>query len=382
MGIPPEYEEREQTFLKHEVLRRYLERWALKLGSRGQFQPTRLWYVDCFAGPWESRDVELRDTSVAIGLEALKRARDVWEEHGAPVTTAAIFVEKNRKAFKRLQEYVEDIRGPIIVNCLHGEFGEQAPRIQRQIGRDPAFLFIDPTGWKGVAMDYIGPLVQHPRRDVLINVMYEHIKRFKADLRPQLRKGLCQFFGIENNDWLKGMKEDQLLELYRRKLKEQASLEHALNLAVPFPNKEKTYFHLVVGGHHPEVVRLFRKIERTVHESIVPEVKEDVRRRRDRASGQEPFDFGDRASNRKLKQQVERARADAREMLTAMLRDGPRRYREIWPTVLEQLPLTEKDLNAEVVEMKREGVVAVGPWKRNERTIKDHQELALVRTRS
>ena len=46
------------------------------------------------------------------------------------------------------------------------------------IGSDPAFIFIDPTGWTGAAIRYIEPLLDGRFRDVMIRVPSE-IYRFK-----------------------------------------------------------------------------------------------------------------------------------------------------------------------------------------------------------
>src|SRR5688572_24597043 len=86
--MPASYEGREQTWLKHRVLKLYLEGWAHKIGSFAR----RLWYVDAFAGPWQSGDTERRDTSIAIGLAALNEAAATWSSK-ARIDLHAIFVE-------------------------------------------------------------------------------------------------------------------------------------------------------------------------------------------------------------------------------------------------------------------------------------------------
>jgi three-Cys-motif partner protein len=80
MDVPAEHQDgREQTFFKHAVLRQYLRSWSQKLGSISQTgRRVRLWYVDCFAGPWESKAEDRADTSVSIGLNALEEALSTW----------------------------------------------------------------------------------------------------------------------------------------------------------------------------------------------------------------------------------------------------------------------------------------------------------------
>ncbi|HEY6001566.1 MAG TPA: three-Cys-motif partner protein TcmP [Anaeromyxobacter sp.] len=154
MAIRKAYQGREQTYLKHRVLEEYLRPWAHKLGSFARYKPTKLWYVDCFAGPWKSADDELKDTSVAIGLAELRNAANTWREQGGhKVDLGAIFVEKNEKSFAALSKYLQTHSQGIDVVAIPGEFGAAVDQINKRIGAEPAFLFVDPTGWKGAAMN-------------------------------------------------------------------------------------------------------------------------------------------------------------------------------------------------------------------------------------
>lgn len=82
MTVPSEYHGREQSFLKHRVLQQYLQRWGKKLGSLSRTRLVRLWYVDCFAGPWRNKSASLEDTSIEIGLRALEEAATTWRAAG------------------------------------------------------------------------------------------------------------------------------------------------------------------------------------------------------------------------------------------------------------------------------------------------------------
>lgn len=222
--VPFEYEGREQTYLKHRVLSNYLVAWAMKRGSAARFKKVRLWYVDCFAGPWQAQDENLTDTSVCIGLNALETAAETWQQQGAEVTLSAIFVETDDRAFERLSAYLTGRRGRVETFPLHSEFGNAVPEINRRIGNDAAFLFVDPTGWKGAGMRYIAPLAEVRGRDVLINVMFNHINRFKDDPRAFLREQLREFFGLGDSDVPTGLSEDALFELYRRQLRQKCKV--------------------------------------------------------------------------------------------------------------------------------------------------------------
>ena len=66
------YEGREQTLVKHFILKKYLERFAHIIG----YYWDSITYVDCFSGPWQSQSKEYSDTSFAIAIEQLRQARD------------------------------------------------------------------------------------------------------------------------------------------------------------------------------------------------------------------------------------------------------------------------------------------------------------------
>jgi len=66
------YEKREQSQVKHYILRKYLERFAHIVASRW----SSITYVDCFAGPWNVRSPDFKDSSFAIAIEELRKARD------------------------------------------------------------------------------------------------------------------------------------------------------------------------------------------------------------------------------------------------------------------------------------------------------------------
>jgi len=65
------YRDREQSYVKHVILRTYLERFAHIIGSWAD----SITYVDCFSGPWQTKSEEFRDTSFGIAIDELRKAR-------------------------------------------------------------------------------------------------------------------------------------------------------------------------------------------------------------------------------------------------------------------------------------------------------------------
>ncbi len=377
--IPPEYEGREQTFLKHQVLKQYLSSWVQKLARTYQHgRIVRLWYVDCFAGPWQAAGENLEDTSIAIGLRVLRVLREVIESMDHKVRASAIFIEKDPKSFQELKRFLNDRDTLIDVHAFPGEFGSNVDRINELVHGDPAFIFIDPTGWKGVGMRFIAPLLDQPRRDVLINVMFNDLHRFKGDPRDFLREQMCEFFGIEDSAELRGMSEAELMSLYRHRVKELSGAKYCLDLAIPHPVQERTWFYLVVAGRHPALVKLFRSVEGKVAGEIAGEVRREAKRRASPAPGQSELNFGKIVSDYrydKLKQEASESVPRHLRSILSQFREVP--YGELWPGLLEQYHLTLSDLNKLIMEMHRNSDLVVTGLKPRERTPKDDYRIRL-----
>jgi len=371
MEIPESYHGREQTWLKHQVLEGYLQAWAMKIAS---FANT-LWFVDCFAGPWKASDAALQDTSVAIALRALNEAHATWSARGRAghLQAKAIFVEANRHAYGRLESFVAEHRGVVEATTIHGVFGERVARIQETIGQEPAFLFVDPTGWKGVAMNAISPLAQAPRRDFMVNVMYDHVNRFKDDPRDFLREQMGEFFGLAPGELEPGLDEEALMKLYRARIKETCGAVYVADLAVPVPTRNRTYFRLVLGTSHPLGLRLFRDTEHTVAGRKAANARAGARQRENERGGQvslvpqpvAPEDHHYTALR-------EHGREQVRVYLPKLLeREGPQRFDVLWPRVLQVCHLTHAELADCVGAMAEEGAIVVERGRRPGSGIRD-----------
>lgn len=356
--IPPEYHGREQSWLKHQFLTEYLRAWAHKLGSTAR----RLWYVDVFAGPWNSSAADLRDTSIRIGLDALEEAAKTWRDiEGKDIEVGAVFVEKKPSAFASLQAFLDQRDGIVETHPLCGEFGDHVEAIQRLIGIDPAFVFVDPTGFKGVEMQFIAPLVKPRYRDVLINVMFNHVNRWKDDPREFLREQMRAFFGLEDADLQPRLGEAELLRVYRHQLKTLCGLPWAADIAVPHPTIDRTWFRLVVGGRHSKVLEVFRDAERKVIGGQADLARTDASIRKDPNLWLFSSDQAVTGEDRRYTKQ----RVDDQERVLPMLReligDQELPWRQLWPKLMEELHLTLSDLSESCIAACRAGELSVRP---------------------
>lgn len=188
------YTGREQTLVKHFILRKYLERFAHIIGSYWD----AITYVDCFAGPWNVRSEKLEDSSFHIALEQLRKARDKYRQQGREVRMRCFFIERDPKAFPLLKDFADRIED-VEIETKNSEFEDAIGAIVRFVRaggtKSFPFIFIDPTGWTGFGMKVIAPLLRLDPGEVLINLMTGHISRFVESPQEQAQHSFEDLFG-------------------------------------------------------------------------------------------------------------------------------------------------------------------------------------------
>ena len=370
MHVPDIYIGREQSYLKHQVLYEYLIEWGIKLASLGTRRQVRLCYVDAFSGPWKARGANLEDTSIAIGIKALRAASETW---GGDVKIEAFFVEKDPLAFAELERFVASQPEGIKMTRRRGEFGSHIEELNTWLKRDAAFIFVDPTGWKGAAMKFIAPLMNEPRRDVLVNVMFDHINRFKDDPRPFLRQQMRDFFGLAESNLPEMLDEEGLFELYRGNLKSLCGVKYAADLAIPHPTDDRTKFRLVVGGSSPAVLELFRRIEAKVIGREAATVREVASlRKAEEKTGQGNLFVVPPAIDRSYMTLHEKGLEYApKAILKALHEYQAVPFRDVWPEVLEANHITKVELARIAWDLYREGKIKITNLRAKQRTVKD-----------
>lgn len=187
---------REQTLVKHSILQNYLEQFAIVVGSHWD----TITYVDCFSGPWNVQSDDFRDSSFAIALDQLRKAREVHRSHGCLLRLRCLFLEKTRSAYLKLKTYTDSIKDVEILP-KNKKLEDAIPDIVEFISeggkKSFPFVFVDPTGWTGFAMETIAPLLRIRPGEVLVNFMTEHIRRFIDSPQPQTRDSFNRLFGSD-----------------------------------------------------------------------------------------------------------------------------------------------------------------------------------------
>ena len=148
MKVPESYRNREQAYVKHHLLRTYLERLFMIIGQTQSI----IRYVDCFSGPWNEQDENLQDTSIGISLGIMHKCQAGLKRMGKSVRFQALFIEKDKRAFEKLEAYLSTCTSlDVITAARNGEFYDLREQILNWCGQDDfTFFFIDPKGWKRV----------------------------------------------------------------------------------------------------------------------------------------------------------------------------------------------------------------------------------------
>lgn len=263
MPDPNLYIDREQTYVKHFVLKRYLERVAYNILS---FQNDFV-YVDGFSGPWKSENDTYEDTSFKIALDQLRDIRKgIKDSRGKDVNFRCIFVEKFKKPFSELKEAVNEI-DDVNIELINGAFEDHITEICNFAKQAFSLIFIDPTGWQGFPMQKISPLLML-RGEVLINFMSDFINRFIEDPRPEIASSFDDLFG-ENwyPEWKmlndKGLsREAAAIEVYTSRLKQAGNFQFVTSTRILKPKADRSYFYLIYATQHWKGIQEFRKVEK------------------------------------------------------------------------------------------------------------------------
>ena len=365
MSIGDLYTGREQTFIKHFILRNYLERFAIIVGSRWD----TLTYVDCFSGPWKVKSEKFEDSSFSIAIEQLRKARDVHKKR--PEKTLKLrcfFLEKAPSAYTKLKQFADKI-DDVVIQTKNKELENAIQDILKfvQEGGPTSFpfIFIDPTGWSGFALETITPLLRLNPGEVLITFMTEHIRRFIESPQRQTQESFIQLFGSgQFKDKLNGLdekdREDAIVTEYSECVKRVGAYGYTSSAIVLHPKKNRTHFHLIYATRDLKGIQVFKEAEKRAMPVMEKTRDEAQKREREEGTGQtELVLFSGSATQdpsayfRSLRERyVFRARA---EVLTLVQTKKQLTYDEAWASAMT-FPLTwESDLKDWIREWEQDG---------------------------
>jgi len=356
MKVPESYRNREQAYVKHHLLRIYLERLFMIIGQSQSI----IRYVDCFSGPWNEQDVNLQDTSIGISLEIMRKCRDGLKHMGKNVRFQALFIEKDKPAFDKLEAYLSACTSPdVITAARNGEFYDLREQILNWCGEDDfTFFFIDPKGWKKVV-----------NSEFLINFMYDFLLR--THTQESFQEDMREIFGNipDTTGMIPKQKEAYLINLYRSRLKQitpsRGGIPRTAHVPILYPLRDRTLYHLVYLTRHAKGIAVFMAASEKL-ELVQKRAREQAKQeKRVSRTGQSEFNF--KFSN-DLKNIESADLTEAKSYWLSKLSSHPRRFGiEQLADMIEETGWFESDFQAAFGELASQGIVANLDDKTNRR---------------
>jgi three-Cys-motif partner protein len=261
------YLNREQAFVKHVLLEKYLVPWAYKVGAKWD----SLVYVDGFAGPWETTRPDYADSSFGVVLDALSDCQRGLFKKGNSCNFHSFLVEREAEPYVKLKAYAEsrDQRG-FRVESLNGAVADLVSQINQSIKSrytNPfKFVFLDPKGWADIPMEKLAPFLNDRSSEVLINLMTRHINRFLD--QPTRAESYNQLFGrpgvldaLQKVPTGNDQRAEQAVREYCRSLKQVCDYRYVSSAVILEPAKKAIRYFLVYASNHPDGIEVFKNAE-------------------------------------------------------------------------------------------------------------------------
>jgi three-Cys-motif partner protein len=376
---------REQTRIKHFILREYLERFAHIVGSFSD----SITYVDCFSGPWNVRSEELKDSSFVIALEMLRKARTTLAGRGRAFKIRCMFLEKQPAAYARLEQFARQVSDAEI-QTRNGELAGNITEILRFVrqggpGTFP-FFFIDPTGWTGFEMSLIAPLLRQRPGEVLINFMTDYIRRFIDHPHQLTRQQFTSLFGSDDaKDRIQALadladRKDALFTMYADAVRKRGDFAYSCATIVLYPEIDRPFFHLIYATRHRRGVEVFKDVEqRAMEEQGRTRAAAKQRKREKRSKQPELFSAEALPDVRSIDALRARYLSQARKRVLERLQAKHRvTYESIWDLALSSPLVWDCDIKDWIREWRIAGSLQIEGMKPKERVPKLDHGIVLI----
>lgn len=354
-SIPMEYHGREQAYVKHTILKTYLQRLFMIIGRN----ETVINYVDCFAGPWSEESEDLHDTSIGISLRLMKDcAKSLEEVHGCKVKFRALYIEKNKTAFAKLKNFLDnDTSECVSSRCIQGDYTTKIDEVAAWASHHFTFFFIDPKGWnKVINAPVLAPLLALNKAEFLINFMYDFLNRAMAMKSQQtnveeLLGKTVKFSGDETA----AQRQQIIVSQYRQAI---CSLYggRSAHVTVERPGMDRVLYFLIYLTRHPKGLIVFKEAAEQMH--MLQRVSQFETKLRHQSSKRAPVDdlFGGFEEPEVMHAQDNRTLA--KTYVLAQLSSGALLIdNECWAGFLEQTDFYPSDFQLAFKELVKEGKI-------------------------
>jgi three-Cys-motif partner protein len=348
------YEDRAQTKVKHRILERYLSAFVPIVGNWA----SDIAYIDCLAGPWQSADPDLQDTSFARAVEVLRSTRKILADRGKSPTMRCLFVEQESGPFQKLKKFCNEIKD-VEVTPKNWDFMRHVPDIvkfAKERSNSFPFVFIDPTGWEPLSIELITPILRLDPGEVLINLMTSWIIRFVPDETKNFGRLLGS--NLPRLRQLRGEElEEELVRSYKDAVVKAGDFKYACTLPVMKSDQDAFHFHMIYATRHIRGVEVFKETEKAVIPFMHETRAKAQERRRVEQSGQSSFfpaeaHYREKRFTRYQIRSLEAAKCELRNMLETTERVL---YDDAWAKAMQHSAVMEGDLREWLNEWKASG---------------------------
>jgi three-Cys-motif partner protein len=367
-----DYAGREQSYVKHVFLERYLERLVHKTASAFP----HVVYVDGFAGPWQSAKESFEDTSFGIALGALHRAKASWKARGREVKMSAFLVERERDAYTKLAQ-IPAKYPDVAVTTYEADFLAVLPTILRDIPADAfAFFLIDPKGWS-IPLRSLEAILARPKSEVIFNFMFDFINR-AASIKGNaaVTAGLNQL--MPNGDWREKLEAAQnaeerkaiLIEGFRSNLAHFGKYEYVAETSVLRPVKERPLYFLFYATRHEKGIEVFRDCQsEALKEQSKTRAATKVKHKTEKTGQGEIFESLHDMGPDDLTALLTAERHAAEQNILKLTPGEPDciRYEKLWPRVLSLNIVRKTDVNDIAGRLYREGKLKIPDWEQGKK---------------
>ena len=333
-----QYQGREQSFIKHDFLTRYLQTAAYKVlqGRSPTFN-----FVDAFAGPWSVTADDYSDASFDQVLRTLESVRSDLGKRGlAGLKIRFCFCERRPQAVARLRDYAKK-HSRFEIHIFSGLFENNLDAIAAACHDGFTFTFIDPTGWD-VRSEPVFEFLKAVRGEFLLNFMSEHVNRHAG--WDQVASSFGRF--LANPNWkseFAGLpnhlsNEERVLFLLKRRIKSYGAAAYLPDIPILKPRESRVKMRLILGTNSRRGLEVFRD----VHEKA--ELTEIQTRKSISEKESSQPDFWSNPDDSKVHQRaIGVGSAPQREasklLIMEALRAGPVRFDELASEVMEGQPM-------------------------------------------
>ena len=379
-----DYTGREQSYVKHVFLERYLERLVHKTAS---VYP-HIVYVDGFAGPWQSANERFEDTSFGIALNALRRAKTSWKERGRDVRMSAYLVERNATAYKQLAE-VREKYPDIEIKTYEANFLSVLPTILKDMPADAfAFFLIDPKGWH-IPLKALGPMLARLKSEVIFNFMFEFINRAASIKESAVVAGLNEL--LPHGNWRSALEaagpssEERkaiLVEAFAANLAHFGKYEYVAETTVLRPVKDRPLYCLFYATRHEKGIEVFRDCQaEALKEQSKTRAAAKVKHKEAKSGQAEVFQSLHDMGPDDLTAVQEAERQTAEQTLLKLAPEAPDsiRYNSLWPQVLARHIVRRTDVNQIAARLRREGKLLIPEWEKGKQVPQPHYRIQRVK---